>query len=113
MKNYIWGMITILIISVACAMGGKSKRLTSAIDQGKTPWEFCTPAMIESGNAFFSDGAKVLNHKGNLCLIECALKLKKDGTCKKDKYKYPVKNLKVDHDFFMNKYIATPESEFY
>jgi len=112
MKKFIAGIMVGLIIT-ACAMGGKSSRLKAPMDPSKTPWDWCTPEMIVTGNAFFSDGKKATNHKGNLCLIKCELKLKADGSCKKDKYKYAVKEAKKDHDFFMNKFICVPENTYY
>lgn len=109
MKNYTAGFLTcfflITVLVTACAMGGKSirkrkKRLIAPIDQSKTPWEFCTPKMIP-------------DYKGKMCLVECELKLKKDGTCKKNKYKYIPKVLKDEHEFFMDKFIAVPEGYYY
>jgi len=101
MRNLITGFIIGITILACSGMGGKrAKRLIIPMDHSKTPWEFCTPEMIP-------------DYKGKMCLIECAIEIKKDGTCKKDKYKYISKVLKDEHEYFMNKYIAVPEGEFY
>jgi len=99
MKLFICGLSLGLIIT-ACAMGGKSTRLKNPMDQSKTPWEFCTPKMTQE-------------YKGKMCLVTCAKKLKKDGSCKGGKYKYIVKDLKAEHLFFMDKFIAVPEGTYY
>ena len=106
MRNFITGLLIGVTILACSAMGGKSikkgrkDRLVTPIDDAKTPWEFCTPKMVS-------------NYRGKLCLVQCELKLEKDGTCKKDKYKYVSKDLKAEHGYFMNRYIAVPENGYY
>lgn len=99
MKQFFFGLSIGLIIT-ACAMGGKSARLKTPVDESKSVWEFCTPKMIA-------------DYKGKACLIKCAEKLKSDGSCKGDKYQYIAKDLKAEHDFFMDKFIIIPESYYY
>lgn len=111
-KSFLIGILVSVSI-LACSMGSKPRRLIKEVDHSKMPWEWCLPEMIKSGKAFFEDGTKVENHKGNLCLVECEKKLKKDGTCEDDLYKYPAKNAEKDHDFFMGKFINIPEYLYY
>ena len=88
-----------LISAVACSMAGKSRRLTSEVDISKLHWYPCTSKMVPAW-------------RGKLCLVDCEIKLKKDGTCKKGKYKYTVKNFHDEHEFFSNMYM-TPNGMVY
>lgn len=100
MKNLFIGLLIGVTIYSCSSMGGKPIRLRGEVDISRLPWEFCTPKMTS-------------DYKGKLCVVKCEKGLKKDGSCKKDLYIYEVKDLKEDHLFFMNKYIAVNEDQFY
>lgn len=93
-------LLALIVSAKSCAMGARQKRLITPIDQSKSVWEFCTPKMIKE-------------YKGKLCLVVCEIELKTDGSCKKDQFKYIIKDLKEDHDFFMNKHVVVPERMVY
>ena len=100
MKNLFIGMLIGVTIYSCSSMGGKSINVRGEVEKSLLPWDFCTPEMVS-------------DYKGKLCLVECEIDLKKDGSCKKDKYKYVSKDLKENHEFFMNKYIAIREEQYY
>ena len=84
--------------AIACSMGQRSKRLTAEVDGLKLHWYGCTEKMIGP------------DYKGKLCLVQCELELQKDGTCKKDKYKYISKDYKENHEYFQN-HVMTPADQ--
>ena len=91
-------ILSILLLVVSCR--SLDKRLVQPVDDSKNVWEFCTPEMIP-------------DYQGRLCLVKCAKKLKKNGECEDDKYIYPNKELKTNHEFFMNSHIIVPEGNYY
>ena len=83
-----------MVTAVACSMGGRSARLRSKVDQRKIFWYNCNKEMTP-------------DFKGKFCLVTCEIKLLKNGSCKKNKYKYIVKDHKENHEFF-NGFVMVP-----
>ena len=99
MKKFILGLVCGLLIVSACAMSKRSQRLVSPVDQSMIHWYMCTKEMTP-------------DYQGKACLVECQDRLKADGSCTKDEYKYIVKDIKENHEFF-SKFIIVPADQFF
>jgi len=76
-----------LTASIACSMSKRSRRLITPVDEKLVHWWPCNEKMVK-------------DWRGKFCLVKCAIKLKKDGSCKDDKYLYIAKDFKENHEFF-------------
>jgi hypothetical protein len=95
--------IALIISFMACSMGGRSTRLRVPVDEHEIYWYPCTKEMTKD----WTDK----EYEGKFCLVECVGKLKKDGTCSKDEYKYPFKEFKKNHKFFEGRYILIRQDQ--
>lgn len=99
MKKIVYIMIGVILGTsiYACAMGGRSSRLTTDIDDSEIYYYLCTDKMVP-------------NPEGKVCLVECKNRLKKNGKCDKKGYKYRAFDLKKNHRKFMNTHLLVPKN---
>lgn len=92
-----------VVAAVACSHGGRSFRLGQPVDNSRIHWYFCT------------EKACGPDYRGKVFITHCIFDLKKNGDCeekKGQKYRYEIKDLKENHDFFAHM-IVVPSDQVY
>ena len=103
MKVFILAFLGVLA-GVACSHGSRPFRLAQNVDNSRIHWYFCT------------EKACGADYKGKAFLTHCAIELEKNGECKekkdKPKYRYEIKDIKENHEFFAHM-IIVPADQVY